>query len=137
MIAIINKYSFVFFLIASSICYGQKVTVSNEINVRNNYSYEVLPNIGDHILFYHDRGFEQNFELFDQNLRYKTARQPEFEKKNIRPIGITPLDSSFNFYYTYKDEGVTYVRVNQYDKYISMIGLCVRWLCNVPSVLFD
>jgi len=121
MIGIVNKYSFVFFLIASSICYGQKVTVSNEINVRNNYSYEVLPNIGDHILFYHDRGFEQNFEIFDQNLRYKTARQPEFEKKNIRPIGITPLDSTFNFYYTYKDEGVTYVRVNQYDKYISLI----------------
>lgn len=121
MIGIVNKYSFIFFLIASSICYGQKVTVSNEINVRNNYSYEVLPNIGDHILFYHDRGFEQNFEIFDQNLRYKTARQPEFEKKNIRPIGITPLDSAFNFYYTYKDEGVTYIRVNQYDKYISLI----------------
>lgn len=100
---------------------SQKVTVSNEINVRNNYAYDVLPNVGNHIIFYHDKGFEQNFEIFDDKLRYKSARQLEFEKKNINPIGVLPKDSTFNFYYTYKDEGNVHIRVNKYDKYVYLV----------------
>ncbi|MBC7885256.1 MAG: hypothetical protein H7X99_07260 [Saprospiraceae bacterium] len=120
------KYYLIFFFfiltgIWSAVVIGQKVTVSNEINIRNNYAYDILPNIDDHIIFYHDKGFEQNFEIYDQQLRYKTSRQGEFEKKNINPIGVLSKDTSFNFYYSYRDDGYTFVRVNQYDKYVSLI----------------
>jgi hypothetical protein len=104
----------------NSLC-AQKITVSNEISVRNNFSYDILPNIGDHIIFFHDRGFEQNFEIYDNELRYKTLRQPEFEKKNIKPLGVLPRDSSFNFYYYFTDEGKYFIRVNTYDKYVSLL----------------
>ena len=46
---------------------GQKVTVSREIGIRNNYAYDILPNIEDHIIFYHDRGPEQQFEIYYNN----------------------------------------------------------------------
>ncbi|MBK9735409.1 MAG: hypothetical protein IPO92_10735 [Saprospiraceae bacterium] len=111
----------ILFLFTSTILSGQKVTVSNEINIRNNYAYDILPSIGGHIIFYHDRGYEQSFEIYDQNLRYKTSRTPEFEKKNISPIGVIPMDSSFNFYYAYRDEGKTFIRANTYDENVSLI----------------
>jgi hypothetical protein len=118
---IINKYGFIFFLVANTICYGQKVTVSREINVRNNYAYDILPNIEDHIIFYHDRGTEHNFEIYDQNLRYKNSIQPEFEKKNILPTGVIAMDSAFHFYYTYKEGSNIFFKAIAYDKNVSLI----------------
>jgi hypothetical protein len=100
---------------------AQKVTVSREIGIRNNYAYDILPNIADHIIFYNDRGIEHNFEVYDKNLRYKNSIQPEFEKKNILPTGIVPMDSTFRFYYSYKEDDKIYFRVNVYDKNVSLV----------------
>lgn len=94
---------------------AQKVTVSNEINVRANYSYDILPNIGDNILFYHDRGSDHVFEIYDRNLRYKRTKELSFEKKNIMVLGVVPEDEHFSMVYSYKDEGMSYIRINRYD----------------------
>ena len=110
-------YYFLILLFTGSILQAQKVTVSNEINVRSNYSYDILPNIDDHILFYHDKGFEHSFEIYDQNLRYKRTKQLSLEKRNVAVLGVVPADTSFNFYYAYKEEGMAFIRVNKLDKY--------------------
>ncbi|MBK8349680.1 MAG: hypothetical protein IPL08_19505 [Saprospiraceae bacterium] len=80
---IINRYYFAFILhlIILSGLNSQKVTVSREISIKNNYAYDILPNIGDHIIFYHDRGIENTFEIYDKNLRYVNTITPEFEKE--------------------------------------------------------
>lgn len=100
---------------------AQKVTVSKEISIRNNYAYDILPNIGENIIFYNDKGVEHNFEIYDKNLRYKNSIQPEFEKKNILPTGVLPMDSTFRFYYTYKEDDKVYFRVNVYDKNVALV----------------
>lgn len=100
--------------------YCQKVTVSREIGIRNNYAYEILPSIEDRIIFYHDRGTEQQFEIYDNNLRHIQSLIPEFEKKNIIPAGLIGMDTSFNFYYSYRDEDSTILKVNVYDKSVSL-----------------
>ncbi|MBK9741830.1 MAG: hypothetical protein IPO94_02200 [Saprospiraceae bacterium] len=87
----------IFMLQTQTAIFGQKITVSREINVRNNYAYDILPNIEDHIIFYHDRGIEHVFEIYDQNLRFKHEIQPEFEKDNIIPTGVMAMDSTFHF----------------------------------------
>ena len=71
---------------------AQKVTVSREIGVRNNYAYDILPNIGNKIIFYHDKGTEQQFEIYDSDLRHIQTIIPEFEKRNIIPSGVIPMD---------------------------------------------
>jgi len=115
----------VFILIIASLLISlyldaQKVTVSREIGIRNNYSYDVLPNIVDNIIFYHDKGIEHSFEIYDNNLRYKNTIQLDLEKKNIQPTGVLPMDSTFRFYYSYKDEDKVYFRVNVYDENVSL-----------------
>ncbi len=115
---IINRYYFAFILhlIILSGLNSQKVTVSREINIKNNYAYDILPNIGDHIIFYHDRGIENTFEIYDKNLRYVNTITPEFEKRNIQPTGVLPMDSVFHFYYSYREEGDVYFKIRVYDK---------------------
>lgn len=110
-------------LLCSLVIYSvvaQKVTVSKEINVKSNYAYDILPNIADKIIFYHDRGYEHSFEIFDQNLRYINTVQPEFEKSNIQPTGVIAMDSVFNFYYAYQEDGLIYSRVIAFDQRVGI-----------------
>ena len=110
-----------FFSIQLGFLNAQKVTVSREIGVRNNFAYDILPNIADHIIFYHDRGVEHNFEIYDQNLRYISAIQPEFEKKNILPTGVLAMDSAFHFYYTFREGSNIIFKAIAYDKKVSVL----------------
>jgi hypothetical protein len=100
---------------------AQKVTVSREIGVRNNYAYDILPNIGNKIIFYHDKGTEQQFEIYDSDLRHIQTIIPEFEKRNIIPSGVIPMDSSFNFYYSYREEDTTYLNLRVYNENMVLI----------------
>ncbi len=111
----IYRVCFLIALICNNLS-AQKVTVSREIGIRNNYAYDILPNIEDHIIFYHDRGTDQQFEIYDNNLRHIQTITPEFEKRNIIPAGVVAMDTSFNFYYSYRDDDTTYLKVNVYDK---------------------
>lgn len=114
-------FSTLMLLTSIQVVLGQKVTVSREIGVRNNYAYDILPNIEDHIIFYHDRGAEHIFEIYDKNLRFIGDMQPEFEQRNILPTGVIPMDSSFQFYYTYKEADQVYFKIIAYDKNVSLI----------------
>ena len=100
---------------------AQKVTVSREILVRNNFNYDILPNIGKNTIFYHDRGTEQLFEIYDKSLKFIGDAQPQFEVRNIQPVAVVALDSTFNFYYSYRDEGMTYTRVIAFDDEVNMV----------------
>jgi hypothetical protein len=97
---------------------GQRVTVSDEISVKNNFSYNIFPNLGDRLVFYHDKGQEHNFEIFDQNLRYLSSVDIHFEKKQASQIGLISIDEKINFYYTYRDTGYTMIKVRSLDRNI-------------------
>ncbi|MFZ1751614.1 MAG: hypothetical protein WAU01_15555 [Saprospiraceae bacterium] len=117
-----RRYFFILLFCAVSVlAQAQKVTVSREIGIRNNYAYDIIPNIDGNIIFYHDRGSEHAFEIYDSDLRYKNTIEPEFEKKNIHPAGAIGMDTSFNYYYSYKEEGNIYYKAIAYDKNVSLI----------------
>ncbi len=100
---------------------SQKVTVSREISIRNNYAYDILPNVGSNTILYNDKGVEHEFEVYDKNLRYKTTVSPEFEKKNIQPIGIISRDSSIYYFYSYREDDFLVTRMVRFDSLIKVI----------------
>lgn len=107
--------------ICSSFCFGQKVTVSRDINIKGNFSYDILPNIGGNVIFYHDRSNEQSFEIFDSNFRYIQTISPEFERQGFMPIGIASLDSTFHFYYKHMDQGKVHYKAIAYNKNVAVV----------------
>ncbi len=100
---------------------AQKVTVSREILVRNNLNYDIFPNIGPHTIFYHDRGNEQIFEIYDNALKYIREVQVQFEVRNIQPIAVIPMDSTLHYYYNYRDGDNLFTRVIQFDSDLDMV----------------
>ncbi|MCB9309015.1 MAG: hypothetical protein H6567_03020 [Lewinellaceae bacterium] len=100
---------------------AQKVTVSPDILLRNNYSYDLIPNVNGHLILYHDRGSSHVFEMYSDDLKYIQSFEPEFENKQIHTIGVTSMDTCFLFYYYYKDEGNFHVSVRKFDEHLNTL----------------
>lgn len=103
-------------LLVNNDAIGQRVTVSNEIVVRSNLSYDILPNVEDRVMFYHDQGDEQKFEIYTNDLQYINTIDVNFEKKSILPLGVNSYNDQIHFYYSYRDTGYLHIKVRAYDK---------------------
>lgn len=84
--------------------FAQKVTVSDNINIRTNLGYDILPNIGSKILFYHDRGSEHNFEVYDENLKFKHSRSLRFPFKTSNVINMVPSPTGLRIFFQAREE---------------------------------
>ncbi len=95
--------------------YGQKVTVSDDINLRSDFMYDILGKIDNKILLYRDKGFDHTLQVFDDNLWEKETIQLEFEKKRIDAVGIIPTKVDFNFFYSYRKKGDQILACRKFD----------------------
>ncbi|MCB0660868.1 MAG: hypothetical protein KDC04_08030, partial [Saprospiraceae bacterium] len=107
---------------------AQKVTVSPDILLRNNYSYDLIPNVNGHLILYHDRGSSHVFEMYSDDLKYIQSFEPEFENKQIHTIGVTSMDTCFLFYYYYKDEGNFHVSVRKFDEHLNTLDSATLYI---------
>lgn len=95
-----------FFLFSCSICvYGQKVTVSPEISIRNNVAYDIIGKIDDRILFYREKGNDREVLLYDDNLVFQSERQITLDEKRCYLYEVINLDTAFAVIYGYRYEG--------------------------------
>ena len=94
---------------------AQKVTVADEINIRNDYAYDLLGEISDNLILYRDKRNEHVITIYDQNLRKKREKKLEFEKRRVNVHYVTPGDTTFKFVYSYREKDTTYYKVRDYD----------------------
>lgn len=106
---------FLTFLSISFQIEAQKVTVAKEINVRSDYTYEILGNIEDHIILFRDKGNEYIAEVFDRNLSHILSREILFEKSRLNILGTSKTDTSWTIFYTYKEKKYDVLRSRTLD----------------------
>ena len=75
--------SFCFLSLACLASNAQEVIVSEKINIRSDYSYEILGNIAGNILLYRDKGIDHKIVAFNEDLSYKWERKIRFDKNKI------------------------------------------------------
>ena len=103
-------------LTALSYVLSQKVTVSKEMPLKSDVAYDLLGQVGDHILLYRDRGNNKHrVEVFDKEMAFVKDRAITFEKKKVDVLGIIPRDSSFNMIYSYKEGDEIIHRIRKYS----------------------
>lgn len=100
---------------------AQKVTVSRDIDIKGNYSYDILADIGGNIIFYHDKPGEHTFDIYDQNFRYIQTIVPQLGNRQISPAGIVTMDSSFHYYYTFIQNGELHYKAIAFDRYVTVV----------------
>lgn len=93
----------------------QEVLVSEEINIRNDYSYELLGKVQDRIVILRNQGYGLEMDVLDDQLQHLWNRELRFFKKRYNSIGVVPRDSFFTVFYTYKSKGYTWIRARSFD----------------------
>ncbi len=99
---------------------AQEVQISREINIRNDYAYDLL-SIDDNCYFYRDKGFEYYFDLFDKDLNFKRTTQIELGEKKSFIESIHTIDSTINIYYSFKKEDVYYIKGKKFSKELNLL----------------
>lgn len=112
---------FLYLLFSFAIANAQEVSVSKEFNLRNDYSYEILGNVGDHIVLLRDQGLEYSLEVLGNDLSYKKTVEIQFEKSKIELIGVVNRNEKFTIYYSFKDEGKTHISARSYNHKVEPI----------------
>jgi hypothetical protein len=108
------KYSlFIFFLISSAL--------AKAFNLRSDYSYEILGNVGEHIVLLRDRGLKYQLEVLGRDLSFKKTVELEFEKSKNDLIGVVNKDDLFTIYYSFRDKGESVVAARTYNEKVEPI----------------
>lgn len=103
-------------LFSLSIGSGQKVIVSKEIPLKSDVAYDLLGQVGNHILLYRNRGnHRHHVEIFDREMAFVKERKVQFEKKKVDVLGIVPHDSTFNIIYSYREDDEVFHQIRRYQ----------------------
>ncbi len=100
---------------------SQEVSVSDELSIRNYFSYELLGQIEDRILVYRDKGFSKEVDVYNEDMEHTQFSEFIFEKKKADVYAITGLDTSFQMIYGFVDKDSLIIKMREYDKLVRLI----------------
>lgn len=83
--------------------YAQKVTISPEILLRDDYSYALLGEVDDKVLLVRNKGFTQSLSVYNEGLGFVQEIPLEFEDKRVNVIGFVTTKNDFNVYYSFRN----------------------------------
>jgi hypothetical protein len=107
-------------LLSINLCTAQKVTISNEVNVKFDKEYEIVGELEDRVVLYRESGNDKSYTYFDDKLRKIYDRDIVLETKRAKVMANIPYDSTIHMLYNYSlDSNFTAIR--RYDK----TGLCL------------
>ncbi len=95
---------------------AQRLDVSEPINLRNDYGYEIIGRLRDRILIFRDRYDDYQIQAFDLQLKESWNRVLEdIDKRNTRVLGVLTGKNDFSILYSQKVKGKFYLRIHKYD----------------------
>jgi hypothetical protein len=79
----------------------ETIKVSRDIGIRNEYSYEILPNFFGRNLLFRDRGKEFFIDIFDENLEFVRTDELLFDTKRVSVSKVIAKDSLLYVFHTF------------------------------------
>ena len=107
----------VLYLLWSPSISAQEISLSEGLNIRNYFAYELLGEVNERIIVYRDKGFTKEINVFDQFMQQTTQAELNFEEKRIEVIHSMGLDSVFQMIYSYVKSDSIFVRMRRYEVY--------------------
>ena len=94
---------------------AQLITVSEEIFLGNDISYDILGEMGHHILLFRDSKTKFEVQAFNSQMRESWSKEITLEKRYPKVLGIITSKKDFSLIYSHKEKGNTIIRVHKYD----------------------
>ncbi|MCB0686179.1 MAG: hypothetical protein KDC53_06630 [Saprospiraceae bacterium] len=111
------------FLIFFSICkwtYGQVITVSDEINLKTEFLYDILGKVGDHILVVRDGVNEFDVHAFNEKMSTSWTAEEELDSRRSRIISIVSQPDKFHVVYSDEWRDTMAIKVREYNAKVNV-----------------
>jgi hypothetical protein len=101
--------------------YGQTITVSEEIYLKNDFAYDILGRMNDNLILFRDKVNKYQVQAYDESLRFRWERPIDFEKNRLDIIAVVAQDEVFDIVYGYREKGDYIIRHRRYDGTASLV----------------
>jgi hypothetical protein len=89
---------------------SQKITISEELLLKNDYAYTILGWVEKDLLLFRDKGHAFYVQAFDEELHLKWEREIILGESRADIIGIVAQDDRFHLIYGMRERGDYFVR---------------------------
>ena len=100
---------------------AQNTLISEPINIRNDYGYELIGRLNDHVLLFRDKYDEFEVRALDNRLREDWDKEIVLEKHGVQVLGVVGGKRDFSIIYRAKRKGEWLLRQNKYDSEAQLI----------------
>ncbi|HUR31018.1 MAG TPA: hypothetical protein VMZ69_06270 [Saprospiraceae bacterium] len=110
-----------FLLLSASRFIGQTITISEELPLRNDYTYTILGWVGEDLLLFRDRGHEFFIQAFDEEMHLKWEREILLGPRRADIIGVVAQQDQFHLLFAMRDKGNYILQHRSYDHAVNLI----------------
>lgn len=114
-------FTTIVFAFGTFVCFSQTITISEELPLRNDYSYSILGWIEGDLLLFRDRGHEFFIQAFDEEMHLKWEREVFFGENKIDIIGVIAHEDRFHILYGIRDKGDYILQHSSFDHTVTLI----------------
>ncbi len=100
---------------------AQTTLISEPVTIRNDYGYELIGRLKDHILLFRDKYDEFEIQAFDNRLRQDWEKEIVLEKRGVAVLGVIGGKRDFSVVYRAKRKNEWLLRLNKYDAEAELI----------------
>ena len=104
-----------FILLQNTFCAAQNVTISDDVNVRNDAGYEILGRYKGNILLFRDKNNEYEVTAFDEQMHNIWTHELVFAEKKVQILDAVQGTDYFGVVYKTKIKNNNVVKINRFD----------------------
>ena len=112
---------FLFLGLLSSTVSAQVITVSDELNLRSEYVYDLLGRVGENILVIRDGINEFDIQAYDDAMAMTWEVEERLDSRKAKIIDVVAHDQSFNVIYSVDHRDTLFIKSRQYDEKVKVV----------------
>lgn len=118
----IYKYYILVFslLLAFQSLNAQEVAISEKLNIRNYFSYDLIGKVNDRVLVYRDKGFTKEVDVYNLDMEHTQYSEFIFEKKKSDIYTLIGRDTAFHVIYGFVEKDSLVVKMREYDHLVRL-----------------
>ena len=109
----------------TSTIHAQAITISEEIPLRNDYSYDILGWVEQDLLLFRDRGQEFFVQAFDSDLHLKWEREVYLGDRKADIIGVVTHTDRFHIFFGMREKGDYIIQHKSYAHDLNLIDTSI------------
>ncbi len=116
-----NKLIAFLFCCLSFYLNAQTITVSEDLPLRSDVSYEIIGELKGQLLLFRDKSTSFEVQAFDKSMHKSWNKEIELDRRLPRVLGVTHTPSDFTLFYRFRHKSHTVLKAHKYNAAANMV----------------